>query len=134
MTEFQTGDEFTFVRTADPYRAIYYAAAGGDFNPIHIDPAVGEKAGLGGPILQGLCTMSWMVEAAVSFVGDPTRITKSKVRFSRPVRLGDTVTFHGRVVKVEAGRMTAEIAATNQHGEEVLKGGLVEARVEGGGR
>src|SRR5256885_15255864 len=87
------GDGFSLERTCDPYRPIYYAAASGDFNPIHIDPKVGEAAGLGGAILQGLCTMAWAAEAAVRVYGDPAKLKKLKVRFSRPVKPGDVVTF-----------------------------------------
>jgi 3-hydroxybutyryl-CoA dehydratase len=124
----KVGDEFTLVRHADAYRALYYGAAGGDFNPIHVDHEAGRRAGLGGAILQGLCTMSWMVESAVKFAGDPTRVVRTRTRFSRPVKLGDTVTFRGRVTRLEGDVATTEIAATNQHGDEVLKGGVVELR------
>jgi acyl dehydratase len=124
---FKLGDTFTHVRECDRYRSIYYAAAGGDFNPIHIDKAAAELAGLGEPILHGLCTMAWAVEAAVRYLGDPGRVRKIKVRFSRPVAIGDEIRFEGKVTAVEAGRLTAEIVAKNQRGEEVLKGAVLEA-------
>ncbi|MCP3161698.1 MaoC family dehydratase [Myxococcus qinghaiensis] len=124
---FQVGDTFTHVRECDLYRPIYYAGASGDFNPIHIDPEVGKVAGLNGVILQGLCTLAWAVEAVGLFVGDPGRIRKVKVRFSRPVRPEDVVTFEGKVIALEADRLTTEVTATNQRGEAVLKGAIVEA-------
>ncbi|NVJ26298.1 MULTISPECIES: MaoC/PaaZ C-terminal domain-containing protein [Myxococcus] len=124
---FQVGDTFTHVRECDLYRPIYYAGASGDFNPIHIDPEVGKVAGLDGVILQGLCTLAWAVEAVGIFVGDPGRIRKVKVRFSRPVRPEDVVTFEGRITAIEADRLTTEVTATNQRGEAVLKGAIVEA-------
>ncbi len=133
-SDIRVGDELELVRTVDAYRALYYAAASGDFNPIHLDPEVGRQAGLGGCILQGLCTMAWMVEAVVQLVGDPSRIVHSRVRFSRPVAIGDTLTFRGKVVALETGRMTVEVAAVNQRGEDVLKGGVVQARLDGGAR
>jgi 3-hydroxybutyryl-CoA dehydratase len=123
------GDTFTHVRTCDKYRPIYYAAASGDFNPIHIDADAGKAAGLGGPILQGLCTLSWAVESVTRFLKDSTRISKVKVRFSKPVKIDDTVTFSGKVTAVDAGKITVEVAAKNQNGEDVLKGAVVEARV-----
>ncbi|MCP3101267.1 hypothetical protein LZ198_20545 [Myxococcus sp. K15C18031901] len=126
---FQVGDTFTHVRECDRYRPIYYAGASGDFNPIHIDPEVGQAAGLGGVILQGLCTLGWAVEAVGIFVGDPGRIRRVKVRFSRPVRLEDTVTFQGRVTVLEGHRLVTEVTATNQRGEAVLKGAVVEASI-----
>ncbi|MBI3185797.1 MAG: hypothetical protein HYZ28_26975 [Myxococcales bacterium] len=127
--EFKVGDTFRHVRECDKYRPLYYAGASGDFNPIHIDKEVGMMAGLGGNILQGLCTMAWAVEAAVNFVGDPGRITRAKVRFSKPVMVDDTITYEGRVASTEGGKLVMEISAKNQKGEEVLKNAVVEARV-----
>lgn len=128
-SDFAVGETFTRVRDCDPYRPIYYAAASGDFNPIHIDPEVGEAAGLGGAILQGLCTMAWAAEACVQLYGDPTRLRRLKVRFSRPVKPGDTVTIEGKVTSVEGGTVKAELVARNQDGQEVLKAGQAEGEV-----
>lgn len=126
---FQVGDTFKHVRECDKYRPIYYAAAGGDFNPIHIDKEVGQMAGLGGAILQGLCTMAWAAEAFSSYLGDPGKVRKVKVRFSRPVAIDDTITYEGKVTQVQSGRLTAELSAKNQRGEDVLKGAVVEAEI-----
>ncbi|MBL8951636.1 MAG: MaoC family dehydratase [Myxococcaceae bacterium] len=127
--QLSVGDTFTHVRECDKYRPIYYAAASGDFNPIHIDPDAGKAAGLGGPILQGLCTLSWAVEGVVNHVKDATRIAKVKVRFSRPVMIDDTVTYVGKVTAIENGKAVFEISAKNQKGDDVLKGAVVEVRV-----
>ncbi|MGV3620427.1 MAG: MaoC family dehydratase [Archangium sp.] len=126
---YAVGDTFSLVRECDAYRPIYYAAASGDFNPIHIDPKVGEEAGLGGVILQGLCTLGWAVDAFVRYLGDPGRVAGIEVRFSRPVAPLDVVTFNGKVTSIENGVLTAEINATNQRGEGVLKGVTVKGRV-----
>lgn len=125
----QAGDAFKHERTCDKYRPIYYAAASGDFNTIHIDPSVGEKAGLGGAILHGMCTMAWAVEGVVNYLGDPGALKKVRVRFSKPVAPGDTVTFEGKVTKVEDGRIVGDFTAKNQKGEDVLKGSNFEAVV-----
>lgn len=125
---YAVGDTFTLERVCDKYRPIYYAAASGDFNPIHIDPEAGKAAGLGGPILQGLCTLGWAVDAFIHYLGDPGKVSRVRVRFSRPVAIDDTVTFTGKVTKVEGGVVTAELAAKNQKGEDVLKGAVVEGK------
>jgi acyl dehydratase len=127
--QFKVGDTFTHVRECDAYRPIYYAAVSGDFNPIHLDKAAGEIAGLGGAILHGMCTMAWAVEAAIKYLGDPGKLRKVGVRFSRPVSIEDTITFSGKVTRIENGRLVAEIIARNQRGEEVLKGAAVEAQI-----
>lgn len=126
---FQVGDTFTLTRTCDRYRPVYYAAASGDFNPIHIDPEVGRAANLGGAILQGLCTMAWAVDAFIAYLGDPGKVSRVRVRFSRPVAIEDTVVFSGKVVAVGDGLVKAEVAAKNQRGEDVLKGAVLEGRL-----
>jgi 3-hydroxybutyryl-CoA dehydratase len=127
----QDGETFTHARECDPYRPIYYAAAGGDFNPIHIDKAVGEAAGLGGAILHGMCTMAWAVEGTVNFLGDPGALKRFRCRFSRTVAPGDEIKFEGRVVSVEKGRAYGELVAKNQKGEDVLKAASFEADAGG---
>src|SRR5688500_6808662 len=97
------GEKTVAVREIDRWRSIYYAAASGDFNPIHIDDEIGKLAGLGGVILQGLCTLALGCEAAVEHLdGDPGRLKRIKVRFSRPVKPGDALTFTVATDAVEA--------------------------------
>ena len=122
------GQTFGLVRECDRYRSIYYAGASGDFNPIHIDVEVGQAAGLGGVILQGLCTLAWGVDAFARFLGDPGLVTGVKARFSKPVRPEDTVRFEGTVTEASGGTVKASILARNQSGDEVLKNVVVEGR------
>jgi acyl dehydratase len=130
--DFAAGDTFRAVREVDRYRPVYYAAASGDFNPIHIDPRVGRAAGFQGAILQGMCTYAWLADACVEYLGDPARLRRLRVRFSRPLQVGDVVTFEGRCIAVEGGTVRIEITARNQAGEEVLKGAVAEGRVSEG--
>jgi len=130
IDSFQVNEPFSLTQTCDAYRPIYYAAASGDFNPIHIDAEVGRAAGLDGVILQGLCTMAWAAEAAARLYGDPARLKKLSVRFSAPVKPGDTITVEGAVTGIEGDRVAARFKAVNQRGEAVLKNGLAEGVIE----
>lgn len=130
LEDFAVGDTFRAEREVDPYRSIYYAAGSGDFNPIHLDPRVGRAAGFSGAILQGLCTYAWLAEACVEYLGDPARLRRLRVRFSRPLQPGDVVTFEGRCTAVEGATLRLEISATNQAGAEVLKGAVAEGRIQ----
>jgi len=127
LQDFTVGDTFALVREVDAYRPIYYAAASGDFNPIHIDPAIGQLAGYQGVILQGMCTFSWLADACTAYLGDPARLRRVRARFTKPVQVGDVLTFKGRCAAVDGGTVKLEISATNQRGEEVLKGAVAEA-------
>ena len=51
------------------------------------------------------------------------------MRFSKPVAIEDTVTFTGTVTRIEGGVLEADITATNQRGEAVLKHTVVKARL-----
>ena len=131
LHEFTVGDTFRSVREVDPYRPIYYAAASGDFNPIHIDPGVGRAAGYQGVILQGMCTYAWLADACVAYLEDPARLARVRARFTKPVQVGDVITFEGRCTGIEGRTVRIEVTARNQAGEEVLKGAVAEGRIEG---
>ena len=123
MSDQPTPKAITQKRIADRYRPIYYAAASGDFNPIHLDKELATAVGLPGNILHGMCTMAWAAEAAIDALGgDPGALKKLKVRFSRPVKIDDEVTFS---VTVSGGR-SLKLTATNQDGQEVLKNAEAE--------
>jgi 3-hydroxybutyryl-CoA dehydratase len=107
-------------RECDRYRPIYYAAASGDFNPIHLDKEVAQAVGLPGNILHGMCTMAWAAEVAVDALGgDPGDLKSLQVRFSRPVKIDDRITFTAEPAEDAAGRI--QIKALNQEGQEILK-------------
>ncbi len=131
LEDFTVGDTFQSVREVNPYRPIYYAAASGDFNPIHIDPSVGRAAGYQGVILQGMCTYAWLADACVAYLDDPARLARVRARFTKPVQVGDVVTFDGRCAAIEGRTLRLEVTARNQKGEEVLKGAVAEARIAG---
>jgi 3-hydroxybutyryl-CoA dehydratase len=124
----EKGQTFTGSEKVDKYRPIYYAGASGDYNPIHIDPEFGKMVGLGGAILQGLCTLAFVAKTVTDWTGDPGRLKKIKCRFSAPVMMEDTVAIQGIVAEVGAGRAKVELMVLNQTGAEVLQ--KVEAEIE----
>ena len=65
----------------------------GDFNPLHIDPAVARAAGFERPILHGLCSYGMAGLALVKALcgGDPHRLLALDARFSSPVYPGETL-------------------------------------------
>jgi 3-hydroxybutyryl-CoA dehydratase len=132
LQDFTVGDTFALVREVDAYRPIYYAAASGDFNPIHVDAEVGRAAGYSGVILQGMCTYAWLADACVAYLGDPGRLVRLRARFTKPVQVGDVVTIEGRCAAVEGDTVRLELTARNQKGEDVVKGVVAEGRVAGG--
>jgi acyl dehydratase len=101
-----------------------YAEVSGDHNPIHLDENTARMAGLPGIILHGMCTMAIATKAAVNGPagGDPTRVRRVAVRFSRPVLPGQELTT--RLWKTGANAYGFE--TFNPKGAAVIKSGVVE--------
>ena len=124
----EKGQTFNDSEVVDKYRTLYYAGASGDFNPIHIDPEFGKMVGLGGAILQGLCTLAFTARSVTDLIGDPSKLKKLKCRFSAPVIVEDTLTIQGTVTDIKDGLGYIDLQVTKQTGAEVLQ--KVEAVVE----
>jgi acyl dehydratase len=101
-----------------------YAEPSGDHNVIHINEDFAKKVGLGGIILQGLCTMAFCHKAVVQNVckGNPLKVKRFFVRFSKPVRPGDEITIKGWWKDDK----TVGFEAFTQKGDQVIKGGVAE--------
>ncbi|HEX2051622.1 MAG TPA: MaoC/PaaZ C-terminal domain-containing protein [Actinomycetota bacterium] len=105
-----------------------YAEASGDHNPIHLDESVARMAGLPGIILHGMCTMAIAVKGAVDGLagGDPTRVRRAGVRFSRPVLPGQELTTRFRRAEAGGGVETFSFTTHNPDGKAVITNGVVE--------
>lgn len=104
-------------------QSLRYAEASGDRNPIHVDDEVAKMAGLPGVILHGLCTMAFVHNTLVRHErGDPSRIARLAVRFSKPVLMGDELTIDVR--GPSSGPLAVQVQ--NQRGDMVLQNGVVE--------
>jgi acyl dehydratase len=75
-----------------PQAALIYRLSG-DYNPLHSDPDVAEKAGFKAPILHGLCTYGVVGHALLKTLCDyqPDRFQAMSARFSSPVYPGETI-------------------------------------------
>jgi acyl dehydratase len=105
-----------------------YAEASGDHNPIHLDENTAKMAGLPGIINHGMCTMAIATKAAVNGLagGDPTRIKRVGVRFSKPVFPGQELTTKLWKESEGAGVTTYGFETYNPDGVAVIKNGIVE--------
>jgi 3-hydroxybutyryl-CoA dehydratase len=102
-----------------------YAAASGDYNPIHLDPDFARKSGLDGTIAHGMLVLAYISEFMTANFGQAWLTGGSLgARFKAPARSGDTITVNGRVTSVEkeAGYtlISCEVFCRNQPGEAVI--------------
>ena len=105
-----------------------YAEASGDHNPIHLDENVAKMAGLPGIINHGMCTMAIATKGAVDGLagGDPTRVKRVAVRFSKPVFPGQELTTRFWKESESGGATTYGFETYNPDGAAVIKGGQVD--------
>ncbi len=118
----------TVAQTIDADQTFRYAEASGDRNPIHVDENVAKMAGLPGIIVHGLCTMAFTSKVAIDKLcgGNPTRLKRLRVRFSRPVRPGQTITTKVWTETEQAGIRSYAFETYNPEGQAVIRGGLIE--------
>lgn len=78
-------------RGASRVDLVRYAAASGDFNPIHFDHDAARAAGLDGIVVHGLLMAAWLAQAAATHAGrirtDP--LQEMRLRFRAPLHPGD---------------------------------------------
>jgi acyl dehydratase len=105
-----------------------YAEASGDQNPIHLDENTARMAGLPGIILHGMCTMAMATKGAVNGLagGDPTRVKRVAVRFSRPVLPGQELTTRFWKEGSGDGTTVYGFETYNPDGRAVIKNASVE--------
>lgn len=77
-----------------PRMALIYRLSG-DWNPLHLDPEIAQKAGFERPILQGLGSYGlagWVILKALG-AAEPSRLKTLSLRFSATVTPGEALTF-----------------------------------------
>ncbi len=102
-----------------------FAGVTGDFNPVHVNAVEAERSRFGGRIAHGMLSAG-LVSAAIAMrlPGSGTIYLAQTLRFTAPVRIGDTVTARVEVAEVIAKRRRVRLTTTcrNQRGEVVLDG------------
>ncbi|KAL0945848.1 hypothetical protein HGRIS_012131 [Hohenbuehelia grisea] len=129
--------DWTFKDQTTPEQAIIYRLSG-DYNPLHIDPRIGQSAGFGGVILHGLSTYGFGARAVIGTAGgnDPHSLKLFGVRFTSPVKPGDALETH--IWEVGPGpNGTTELTFVTKNattGKVVLGNGIAYVQKAAGGK
>lgn len=103
--------------------SVMYAAASGDYNPLHYDEAVASQISpTGGIIAHGMYSMGLASRVLTEFAGGPERVLELDVRFTKPWPLGTTTTFGGTVKDVTDDEIVVSMHARNESGDVILRG------------
>ena len=128
MSDFhvKVGDGATFTKTVSESDVYLFAGITGDLAPNHVNKAYMEKSSYGKLMAHGALMVGYMSTAsskAIEHCRDadetPVSLGYDRLRFLKPVFLGDTVTVDSEITAIdkERRRSTADIKVTNQDGD-----------------
>lgn len=128
----EVGQTFTFAKTVGETDIVLFAGITGDFSDTHVNEQyMQEKSTIGKRIAHGALTVGYMSTVSTISIAHiihregltdfPVSAGYDRVRFLKPVVLGDTVTARYTVKSVdkERGRSTATVEVFNQRNELV---------------
>lgn len=125
LEEIEVGRWAETRRTVTETDVVLFAAVTGDHNPVHMDEVAARASRFGGRIAHGMLTAGLVSAVLGTKLPGPGSIYVGQtLRFTRPVRIGDTVTARVEVVEVlvEKRRVRLSTVCRNQDGERVLEG------------
>jgi 3-hydroxybutyryl-CoA dehydratase len=128
----EVGQHYTFAKTVGETDVVLFAGITGDFSDTHInDQYMKERSNIGSRIAHGALIVGFMSTVSTISIAHvihqdnlsdfPVSAGYDRIRFLKPVLLGDTVTVHYTVDSIdrERGRSVAKVEAKNQRGETV---------------
>ena len=126
FNELSVGNEFETSSTLTEAHIVLGAGLFNDFNPLHVNHAFAAKSRFGSRIAHGFLTSNFMA-APLGMIFHSTAIAyvEHHIRFTHPVRAGDTLTVKWTVSaldakpKIEGGLVTLGGTCCNQDGIEV---------------
>jgi acyl dehydratase len=118
-------------KSASRIDLVKYAAATGDYNPIHFDHQAARNAGLEGIVVHGLLMAAWAMQVASSVSPRPDPLAHLKIRFRNPLRPGESAHVSGRVGDVAPDDRDCQISLEVARGDEKLVTAAGVLRLDG---
>lgn len=125
IKELHIGDSASMSKTITETDVYLFAGITGDLNPAHVNEVASSKTPFGGRIAHGILSAGLISAVlAMKIPGPGTIYLGQELKFTKPVRFGDTVTATCTVAEVVEEKNIAklETICTNQNGEVVIKG------------
>ena len=120
----EVGQKASISKTVEERDVQLFAAVSGDNNPVHLDAAFAAETLFKERIAHGMFSGA-LISAAIAceLPGPGTIYLGQQLRFTRPVKLGDTLTVELEVLeKLPKGRVRLATRVFNQNAEQVADG------------
>ena len=119
------GDSASVSKTITETDVYLFAGITGDLNPAHVNEAAASQTMFGGRIAHGMLSAGLISAVLGMYLPGPGTIyLGQELKFTKPVRFGDTITATATVVEKDEAknRLKLETICTNQNGDVVIKG------------
>ena len=120
----EVGQKASISKTVEERDVRLFAAVSGDNNPVHLDAAFAAETLFKERIAHGMFSGA-LISAAIAceLPGPGTIYLGQQLRFTRPVKLGDTLSVELEVLeKLPKGRVRLATRVFNQNAEQVVDG------------
>lgn len=120
------GDELpTLEVNPDTRQLVMYAGASGDFQPIHYDKDVAQRAGHGAVIIHGALKSAWLAQLVTDWLGDSGWMREFSVQYRGIDYIGKKIC-RGRVtgkrIDGDAGLVELELSLEDDSGNVTTPG------------
>ena len=122
--EIDIGQRESFSVTVTEEMMLSFRTITGDINPLHNDEDYAVSKGHPGKVVYGMLTASLLSTlAGVYLPGKNSLIHEVKIKFSKPVYIGDTLMIEGIVEEKHDvySLIILKVLIRNQNGDKVLK-------------
>lgn len=122
--ELTVGMTEEYSKTVTDKDVMMFADITGDFNPVHVDEVAAAKTMFGGRIAHGMLSAG-LISAAIAnkLPGSGSIYLGQTLKFTLPVRIGDTVTATIAVTEIlTRRRVRLSTICTNQDGQKIIEG------------
>jgi 3-hydroxybutyryl-CoA dehydratase len=128
IEDIHVGEVAELAKTVTESDIVLFAGVTGDFNPVHIDAEAAKKSVFGERIAHGMLSAGFISAViGMRLPGSGSIYLSQTLRFTKPVRIGDTVTARVEVLEVLTAKRRVRLATScrNQNGEVVVDGEAV---------
>lgn len=125
IQELAVGDSASVAKTVSETDVYLFAGITGDLNPAHVNEAASLDTPFKGRIAHGVLSAGFISAVlAMRLPGPGTIYLGQELKFTKPVRIGDTVTATCTVTELIPEKNIARLSTlcTNQRGETVITG------------
>ena len=122
--EIQVGHKESFTVTVTGEMMTSFRDITGDINPLHNDEEYAISSGHPGRVAYGMLTGAFLSTlAGVYLPGKHSLIQEVKLKFAKPVYIGDTLTVEGVVEEKNDtySLIMVKVTVKNQHGDKVCR-------------